>query len=213
MHVCSGVPGRWLRVFPSMSGTDGIDWFQQISGIDDPAEISHRASEVAPGADGLLLLPYLSPAGERAPFVDPHARATLHGLSLEHGSEHLARAWLEGLTFVIRHCVEASPVAPRELRVSGGGAASAEWCQIIADVLGVPVITSRDEEVGAKGAVLTGRSALGEDSLSDLASALFRPRRTFDPRDDVHARYGELFGAWCALRDHVRVAARERVTA
>ena len=65
-------------------------------------------------------LPYSSPAGEGAPFLDP-----------------LARDVLEGLTLVIRDCPTASGDSPTELRVCGGGAASALWLQLIADVTGI----------------------------------------------------------------------------
>ena len=101
-----------------------------------PVRAGRARHPVRPGAGGLTFLPYLSPAGERAPFLNPLARGAFLGLSFEHQREHVARAVLEGLTLVIQDCLAASRAKPSELRVCGGGAASPVWLQLIADVTG-----------------------------------------------------------------------------
>lgn len=215
LHVCQSVPGTWLRAFASMSGTDSVSWLQDALGLDDPAALSTMGTEVGPGADGLVVLPYLSPAGERAPFLDPAARGTVLGLSLEHTRAHLARAFLEGLTFVIADCLSRSATRPTELRVSGGGAASDFWCQLIADVTDLPVRRYEGEEFGARGALMAGLVASGEfDGFGEAVERFVRPRDGFEPDAGRRDRYTPLFEQFLALRETAaqswsRLAGRE----
>lgn len=178
MTVASGVPGRYLRAFPTLAGTEVIQWTCSMLGLDDPFQLGDLAASCGVGAGGLTFLPYFSPAGERAPFLDPQARGSFLGMSFEHNREHVARAVLEGLTLVIRDCLTASRGAPSELRVCGGGAASALWLQMIADVCGVPVSRSTDTEVGARGAFLIGLVATeAASSVEDDGPCIHRSSR------------------------------------
>ncbi|MDX6744205.1 FGGY-family carbohydrate kinase [Actinocorallia sp. A-T 12471] len=189
----------YLRAFPTLAGVDVLHWACRALGAPGPDALAELASRAEPGADGLVFLPYLSPAGERVPFTDPSARGTLVGLTLHHGPEHLARAVFEGLSLVVRDCLAAigSPVA--DLRVCGGGAANAFWTGLIADVTGLPVHRSADREVGARGAHLTGLVATGAHrDLADAARGLVRLRDTFEP---APARYDDVFTRFRALRD------------
>ena len=171
-----------LRAFPTLAGTGVLDWTADLLGLRDLGELSALAARSAPGADGLRLLPYLSPAGERAPFLDPAASGLVTGLLFAHRREHLARAVFEGLAHVIRDCLEAAPHRPVELALCGGGAASELWCQLIADVTGVPVVTTEDSQVGAKGALLFALTALGDhQDLGAAAAALVRRGRRLVP--------------------------------
>jgi xylulokinase len=143
----------------------------------------------------------LSPAGERAPFLNPLARGAFLGLSFEHRREHVARAVLEGLTLVIQDCLVASRAQPTELRVCGGGAASPVWLQLIADVTGVSVLRSTDTEVGAKGAFLVGLVATGgAATVEDIAPLYVRTRDTFAPDPSRAALYADLFRDFLAVR-------------
>ena len=108
-----------MRAFPTLAGAEVTHWAVRQLGLSGPSELSQLADKVAPGADGLCFLPYLSPAGERVPFLNTGARGSLLGLSFEHGREHIARAVLEGLSLVIRDCLQASQEAPFPLRVCG----------------------------------------------------------------------------------------------
>ncbi|NUR92483.1 MAG: carbohydrate kinase, partial [Nonomuraea sp.] len=163
---------RYLRAFPTFAGTEVLQWACRLLGLPGPAALTELAATAPPGAGGLAFLPYLSPAGERAPFLDPQARGSLLGMSVEHGREHVARAVLEGLTLTVQDCLAASGRRPHELRVCGGGAASDVWVQLIADVTGLPVIRSADAEVGARGAYLVGLLATG--AVPALAPAATR---------------------------------------
>jgi xylulokinase len=192
-----GLPGRYLRAFPTLAGTGVLDWACGMLGVaGGPRELAELADGAAPGAGGLVFLPYLSPAGERAPFVDSRARGAFLGLSSEHGRADLARAVLEGLSLVVRDCLAASGAAPTELRVAGGGSASPVWLRMLADVTGVPVVRSRDDEAGARGAYALGRLATGGDP-----GAYAGVRDTFAPDPARAAAYTALYDDFRALRE------------
>jgi erythritol kinase (D-erythritol 1-phosphate-forming) len=205
-------PGLYLRAFPTLAGCEIIGWAQRLLGLNDPEDLSRLAAGIEPGAAGLCCLPYLSPAGERAPFFNPAARGVLLGLTVDHDRRHVARALLDGLTFVIRDCFEASKASPADLRVCGGGANSALWCQTIADVTGVPTRRSADAEVGAKGAFIAALVATGAEP--DYASAQSRVRiaDTFEPDPRRSAQYRELYAQFLSVRDTTAAAWRAMAT-
>jgi erythritol kinase len=199
--IALGVPGKYLRAFPTLAGVDVITWAQKLLELAEPEDLSRLARHVAPGASGLAFMPYLSPAGERAPFLNPNARGILMGLTFEHNRNQIARAILEGLTLVIRDCFVASKAAPNELYVCGGGANSQLWRQLIADITGVPTFRPADSEVGAKGAFITGLVVTGAES--DFAAAAKSYVRISDvcmPDKERSARYVELYQEFLDLR-------------
>lgn len=201
--IALGVGELRLRAHPTLAGTEILHWAARLLNADGPERIPELAARARPGAGGVVMLPYFSPAGERAPFLAPDARGTLHGMTVEHGPEHLARAVLESLSHVVRDCLEAAPARPAELALCGGGAASDVWCQLIADVTGVPVTRAADREVGAKGAMVMAALATGaQPSLPEAAARLVRPGQPFAPAaelrdfyDDQHVRFLEIRAA------------------
>jgi erythritol kinase (D-erythritol 1-phosphate-forming) len=199
-----GVDHLYLRALPTLAGTQVLAWAAGVLGVDGPAALSSLASEAAPGADGLVFLPYLSPAGERVPFVDPYARGSFSGLSFDHDRGGIARAVVEGLTYVIRECLEVGGPAPTELRACGGGASSRDWCQLIADVVGVPVVRSDDAEVGARGVFCFALVATGAEPDHATAAAKYvRVKDELAPDPARHATYDGLYDDFLAVRDDV----------
>ena len=199
-----GPPGLYLRAFPTLAGSEVIHWTVKQLGLSGPSDLSQLAAGVAPGADGLCFLPYLSPAGERVPFLNTGARGSLFGVSFEHCREHIARAVLEGLSLVIRDCFQASQEGPSPLSVCGlcgGGANSDVWCQLIADVTGTRTFRPVDHEVGAKGAFIVGLVAVGQEAdFPSAAKNYVRVRDVFEPDKERHARYDELFEQFLEIR-------------
>ncbi|GAA3676548.1 FGGY-family carbohydrate kinase [Nonomuraea antimicrobica] len=199
--ITIALPGGYLRAFPTFAGTEVVQWTCRLLGLSSPAELGELALLSRPGAGGLAFLPYLSPAGERAPFSDPLARGALLGMSFEHGREQVARAVLEGLTMVIRDCLTATGAAPTELRVSGGGSANDAWLGLITDVTGLPVRRSADSEVGARGAYLVGLAATGAaPSVATAAAEHVRLRDAVEPDPARRAFYDRLFTDFLTLR-------------
>ncbi len=158
------------------------------------------ARELPPGANGLLFLPYLM--GERSPVWDAQASAAFIGLSLYHQRHHLYRAVLEGVTFALRHNMEASTqqgvTLDDHLIVVGGAAQSDLWMQIIADVTRMPVYTYRESVEAALGAGLLAGQAGG---LLDLAKHLQHGTlvERAIPCETAACRYDELFTLYCQL--------------
>jgi xylulokinase len=201
LTVALGLPGLHLRAFPTLAGGEVIQWACGLMGLGDPADLGELARAGDAGAAGLAFLPYLSPAGERAPFLDPQARGALVGLSLEHGREDIARAVLEGLSLVVKDCLAASLATPTELRICGGGASSAVWSQMIADVTGIPVLRTADSEAGARGAFLVGMAATGRaGSVREAAEPYIEIREVFQPDQARAARYAELYADFVEIR-------------
>lgn len=182
-----GCGGMFLRAFPTLAGTGVIDWAIELLGLPDAAAFGALAATVPAGADGVQVLPYLSPAGERAPFFDSTATGVVSGVTFDHGRAHLARAVLEGLAHVVRDCLDAAPRVGGDLRLCGGGAAADLWTQIIADVTGMAVVRTTDTQVGAKGALIVATTLLGEHAdLASAAAALIVERDRREP--DVTVR-------------------------
>jgi xylulokinase len=203
--IAYGARDRVLRAFPTLSGTEVLDWASRLLAVDGPAALGRLAFGTEPGPGGPAFLPYLSPAGERAPFLDPGARGSFWGLSLDHTPAHLARAVFEGLSLVVRDCLRASGTGIHELRLCGGGSASDDWCRLIADVTGVPTARAADTELGAKGAFLTGLVLTGaESSMGEAAAKYVRMRSGWEPDPGRSAFYDELYESFLTWRAAAR---------
>ncbi|MFF8289468.1 FGGY family carbohydrate kinase [Streptomyces sp. NPDC016309] len=205
ISIAYGARDRVLRAFPTLSGTEVLDWAARLLAVDGPAALGELAFSTAPEPGGPAFLPYLSPAGERAPFLDPRARGAFWGLSLDHTPAQVARAVFEGLSLVLRDCLRASGTDVHELRLCGGGSASDAWCRLIADVTGVPTARSADTELGAKGAFLTGLVLSGaEKSMRDAAAKYVRMRTRWEPDPGRGAFYDGLHESFLTWRAAAR---------
>ena len=200
--VTLGVPGRYLRAFPTMSGGDVLDWATRMLGLTSAGDLMSLAEQGNRDAAGVRFIPYLSPAGERAPFFDPTARGSLSGLSLEAGREDVARALVEGVTMTIRDCLTAAPGAPDRLALCGGGTRSDFWMRLIADMTGIPVTIPADTEVGARGAWLTGLVATGrEPDFRTAAGRHVRVAATYDPDLEEFGAFSDRYAHFLRLRE------------
>ena len=196
--------GLTLRAFPTVTGANTLTWLTDLLGVESIDALLELASTAPAGANGVLWLPYLSDAGERAPFFDPDASGLLFGLSHRHTPADIARGLLESLSYMIKESLEATGTTPSQITLSGGGAKSDLWCHIIADITGVPAIRTQDSQVGAKGAhiyasVLTGHF----DTVADAAAALVRPQDTFIPSLNNQSLHHERFHLFKNLRNSI----------
>jgi xylulokinase len=132
MWTTRGVdPGSLTRAAGMATAGSLTAWLRELTGDAPFAELVEEARAVAPGAEGLLVLPYF--AGERTPILDPRARGVIAGLTLRHTRAHLYRAALEGIAFGVRHNLEAMAATPRRAVAVGGGTAGRLWTQIVSD--------------------------------------------------------------------------------
>jgi xylulokinase len=147
-----------------------------------------------PGARGLLFLPYL--IGERSPRWNPDARGAFIGLTNRHGRPDLFRAVLEGVTLNLRVILEAftrQGAAIESLRVIGGGARSAVWNQIMADVFGIPVHRlALLEEATSMGAAVAGGVGVGIWKDFSKVDDMVQIASETEPRAELRGLYDEL---------------------
>lgn len=171
-------------------------------GVNVFALLAERAAATAPGAEGLITLPYFS--GERTPINDPHARGVFFGLTLRHTRAQLYRSCLEGIAYGLRHNIEAMEAAgapPRRLIAIGGGAQDALWLQICSDVTGLPQDVPRETIGAAYGdAYLAGMAAGIFDDWRALQERWVKIDRRIEPNpgatkiyDDLYAVYRDLY--------------------
>ena len=131
-------PGLWLPNGCMATGGSAIRWFQrELAGGAPLRSSTPRRRACPPGADGLVILPYL--LGEKTPLNDPLASGAIVGLGLGHTRAHLFRALLESFGHGVRHHLEVLAehgIAPPRARVTNGGASSWLWKQVVADITG-----------------------------------------------------------------------------
>ena len=207
--VAGASAGRF-NLAAGMSTTGSLTrWFRDELARDLPAESGYSelfaaALEVAPGAGGLLVLPYFS--GERTPINDPNASGVIAGLSLTHTRAQLFRAVLEGVGFGVRHNLQTfEQIGARVSRVVavGGGAKSDTWLQIISDISGTPQVLTQ-VKIGASygNAFLAGRAAglLDAKDIHDWVKA----DRVITPNPTTRDFYDALFEQYLKLYLSVR---------
>lgn len=200
---CHSVPGAWHLMGVMLSAAGSLRWYRDtIAPGVDFEELVSCATAIAAGSEGLFFLPYLT--GERTPHPDPFARAAFVGLTVRHTQPHMTRAVLEGVAFGLRDSFELMKSVGlssiQQVRVSGGGARSALWRQILADVLGAELVTVNTTEGAAYGAALL--AGVGANVWSDVKSAcqqVIHVTGSTQPTDDAVARYNSLYSGYQGL--------------
>jgi len=221
------VPGTYLMETLLQGGTYTVNWFlERIVMLDtarlglgllDVDVLETAAARLGPGAEGLVLVPYMASA--QTPYWDPSARGILFGLAGHHGRQHIFRAIMEGIAFEQRLAFEGmepqleQPI--ERLLMTGGGARSPLWRQIVADVTGKAVVACREAETTSLGAGMQAAAAAGwHASLPDAAEAMSGVGARHTPDASTAARYDELFAVYreiyprtAALHEALRRAA------
>src|SRR5699024_7568304 len=162
LSLSTATPGRWMRAMPAMVGAAALDWAMKLTGQRVETLEKHLADTV-PGASGVRVLPFLAESGEHAPFKDRLACGQIDGIRLGTTDSEILRAFCEAIAFSARHCFEAAGLTG-SVFATGGGISSPAWRQIFADVLGRPIATAGEAQIGARGAAIAARRAAG---LSD----------------------------------------------
>jgi xylulokinase len=171
---------RWLR--DTMFSAGGF------------AEMDMLAATAPPGAGGLIFHPYLQ--GERAPYWDSGLRADFIGLTISHTRAHFARALYEGIAYSIRDILSAARALGQsygEIRLIGGGARSATWRQIIADVTGLTVVVMENGDASFGAALLAGVGTGVFATPAAAISACVRPFSRHEPNAENYKIYSALF--------------------
>lgn len=194
------VEGQWGPFVLLDAGGDSMRWARRVLHDTPPAyeQIVARAGEVAPGADTLFFLPYLS--GERL-GAHRNSRAQFFGLAASHGQAHLHRAVMEGVAFAVaRHVRTMEAALGRRIeRIigSGGGAKAGLWLRIKASVYRIPILVPAEPECGIVGCAAIAAAAIGRFGDPAQAAAEFvgyADEIAPDPAwADVYARMQPVF--------------------
>jgi len=200
---CHAVPDRWHFMGVMLSAAGSLQWYRDTFFPDaDFDELVSEAESAPLGCEGLLFLPYLT--GERTPHPDPLARGAFVGLTIRHNRDHVTRAVLEGVSFGIKDSFElirASGLAAIEqVRISGGGARSATWRQIMANVLGAELVTVNTIEGAAFGAALLAGVGAGlYASVPEACQATIQVTGRTTPEQRAMAEYERFYARYRAL--------------
>lgn len=205
MTVTHVMDNRWLRLMASLAGTPNLEWMLNTLAKHvelDAKEAGENVYEymekliqkVPIGSRGIMYHPYLLAGGERAPFTDYRARASYTGISVTHSIEDIIRATYEGVAFAMLDCYQHMPLPIERVTLCGGGANSAYWCQMFADVLGATIVTVKGHELGAKGVVINNLVVQGyyKDYL-DAVNATVEINKVYEPDMEKHEQYMKFY--------------------
>lgn len=191
-----GIPETYLLETALMGGGFTLSWFQENFAKPE-IDYERVASDIQPGSQGLILVPYWNSV--LSPYWDAAASGITVGWRGIHTSAHLYRSILEGVAFEQRlatTCVEiAAETNVNRYIVTGGGAQSKLWCQIIADVSGKPVGRATTKETAALGAGILAAYSIGwYPSIRQAANAMAKiMQETFKPNIENHEFYSRVY--------------------
>lgn len=210
--MCHAIPDTWCVFGCMLSAGGSLQWMRNTFFGEELRQLKKagkeageiyprmmKMAEAAPaGAEGLVFLPYLT--GERCPHANPDARGAFIGLTPRHNLGYMVRAAVEGITFGMREQVaifRAMGIPIREIRASGGGARSAFWRQLQADMYGAPVVTINVAEGAALGAaILAGVGAGAYGSVAEACRGVIRVREKSRPRAGMVRLYEQQYGVF-----------------
>ena len=168
------------------------------------ADLEAQAVSLAPGAQGLLFLPYL--VGERTPIWDPQARGAFVGLSTAHQAGHLVRAVMEGVAFGFRQILDiflAQNARIDQLILLDGGARSPLWRQIFADILDLPVVWKAGKSGTALGAAFLAALAVGDQPSWEAVAGWTGEGEILYPQPASQKKYDALYRTYLRLYPHL----------
>ena len=205
MHsfTTGGMVLRWFRdAFCGMEKQVG-----DLTGSDAYDLLGREAAGVAPGCEGLIVLPHLN--GSMAPDVNSKAKGVFYGITLKHQKPHFIRAIMESLGYLVRRNIEALEdlgIAVGEIRSLGGGARSSVWNQMKADITGRPLVTMECAEAASLGAAILAGKAVGMyGDIAEACGRMVRVARRFEPnaayRDIYDTNYGHYRRLFSDLTD------------
>jgi xylulokinase len=190
---------KWYAMAAILNAGLALDWVRDLFHA-EWRELYQSVVDVAPGADGVTFLPYL--VRERTSRHAANDSASWSGIELRHGREHLFRAALEGVAFLLREAMEAleaTGVAIPELLLDGGGTLHEPWRQMLSDVLGKPLLAAASPAGAVRGAALLAGVAAGTyKSPGDLAAMAPGHQPVAEPGAQSDT-YSDLYRKWLPL--------------
>ncbi|AGX44264.1 xylulokinase [Clostridium saccharobutylicum] len=204
--LCHAVPNKWHIMGVTQGAGLSLNWFKRTFCAKEVEEsdktkvniydiLTKKASKSKPGSNGIIYLPYLM--GERTPHIDPNVKGAFLGVSLINNHDDFVRSILEGVSFSLKNCldiIENMNVNISEIRVSGGGAESDVWRQILADIFQHSLTTVKASEGGALGvAILAGVGAGIYESVEDACNRIVKGKEKVNPNTDLKDLYSKIY--------------------
>jgi sugar (pentulose or hexulose) kinase len=208
------VPDKYLFVPVCETGGMALQWFRDVFCTEEVEQaqkegkstyelITGQAEGIQPGAEGLIMLPHL--VGAFSPEYNPQARGTFVGFTLYHRKPHFARAVLEAVAFMLRRnldLIRKSGIVIKEMRSTGGGAASRLWRQIKSDVCQLPVVTLVDHDTALLGDAVLTAAAIGlYKSPEQAVTTMVSVAEKLLPAADNAEIYELAYQRYCQLND------------
>jgi xylulokinase len=204
---CHAVKGAWHVMGVTQGAGLSLQWFrnQMAPGVSYD-DLTAEAATTQPGSQGLFWVPYLM--GERTPHLDSTARGGWIGLTARHKRADLIRALLEGVCYSQKDCldiIDHMGVSIDSVRLSGGGARSAFWQQLFADVFSKRVVKLACEEGSAYGAALLSLVGTGAyASVPEVCRAVIKEVSSVLPRPHESQLYSRGHEVYAALYPSLR---------
>ncbi|WP_434640012.1 xylulokinase [Thermoanaerobacterium thermosaccharolyticum] len=206
LHSFCHANGKWHVMGVMLSAASCLKWWvDNINNYSSEAMtfdgLLEEAEKAHPGSDGLVFLPYLM--GERTPYSDPYAKGSFVGLSITHNRGHMTRSILEGVAFGLRDSLELIKdlnIPVNEVRVSGGGAKSKLWRQILADIFNVRIDMINATEGPSYGAAIMASVGYGLfKDVDEACSKLIKVTDSVYPMQENVEKYNKLYPIYVSL--------------
>ena len=197
---CHAVPDTWHQMGVLLNAASCLTWWGSVTGQSEGALLAELSPDATTAA---CFAPYLS--GERTPHNDTDVRAGFAMLDASHTRADMTQAVLEGVCYAMRDAQQALAGAGTriaEADLLGGGARSPHWCQLMADVLNIPLHAVMQSEIGcAVGAARLAAIALRGGEHASVSEIATRPVRlaTYEPRADRVAHHAARYAQWQQL--------------
>lgn len=195
----AGMMFRWFRdIFCELEITDAVN-----NNTDAYDLMTALAEEIAPGSEGLLVLPHLMGSG--SPEFNVNAKAVFAGMQLGMRKGHFTRAIMESIAYMIKRnleTLETKGIKVKEIRASGGGAKSFLWNQIKSDVANIPIYTLSAQETASIGAaILAGVGCNAFESIEDGCKKTVTIKNSFFPIPQNQPNYETAYHRYKLLSD------------
>lgn len=198
---CHTAEGKWYIQGGSLNGGSTLGWLKKkiLKDSRPYSDLDQEAALAPAGSEGLLFIPFL--AGERTPFMDPYARGVYFGMGMKHEQRHIIRATMEGVMYNLKECVsilDETGIRGTRMIASGGAAKGSTWKQIQADILEMPVYTTKTEEEACQGAAILASVGCGiYNDIKEACDAIVKvnetPAEPIQANVEIYRRQQQLF--------------------
>ena len=211
LHSFCHADGAWHMMGCILSAASCNAWWSERILHTEDFVSEQAGAEVMLGKNDVFFLPYLM--GERCPHNDVHARGAFIGMRPDTERKQMTLAVLEGVSFALKECMEAAcgqGAAPRAASLCGGGAKSALWRKILANVFDMPMEIPQTEQGPAYGAAMLAMTGCGAyPSVRDAARSIVKIRERIEPRDDMAALYAKRYHTFRTMYPALREVFRQ----